>query len=149
MIAVVGVSLYFIYPLFFLRNTYTGEIKFNLTGEDSFEKHSYHVGNHTLGPYELEKGYTVSVEETSSPCGSSKLQFHHILLIDQKTGEIVDVGKIQVLNPTKLKPPSNGTYLIGIGVLKHRLYPHPENSIGNWTLEITITKPFFNPNSHS
>ena len=137
-VAFAGIMLYFLIPIL-MQSTYQEELNFNLTGDASFEGHSYYTGNSTVGSYKLNSGDTVLVEEMGSPCGSSCLQFHYAFLINQETGNIEDAAKLLIVNPSQLEPPQEGNYTVGIGVIKSRLYDQ-NKSEGTWQLEITIKR---------
>lgn len=138
--AFAGIMLYLLSPLL-LQSTYEGQVFFNLTGETSFEGRSYYTGGSTLGSFKLQAGGAILVEEKGNPCGSSYLQYNHALLIDQETGEVVDSAKFSIVNPSKLEAPHDGTFSVGIGVIKSVIYDQ-RKSIGTWKLEITVKKSF-------
>jgi len=139
-IAFAGIMIYFLAPLL-MQNTYEGKLVFNTSSEAKFEGRNYHMGGSTLGSFELKARDTVLVEEKGNPCGSSCLQYNYIFLIDQKEDKVVDVAKFTVVNPSSLTPPYDGTFTVGIGVIKTILY-EAEKSSGTWNLEITVKKGF-------
>jgi hypothetical protein len=136
--AVAGLLFYLFLPLLF-QNTYQATIYFNNTDEANLEGHGYYTGGSTYGPIYLKPEDSVLVEEKGNPCGSSFLQYNYALLIDDDTGEVVDTAKFTIMNPSRLKSPYQGSFRIGVGVIKSIIYD-PENSEGEWELEIIVKK---------
>jgi hypothetical protein len=137
-VAVAGVMFYLFIPYFF-QNTYQGTIAFDNSGEANLGGQGYYTGGSSYGPIYLKPVDTVLVEEKGNPCGSSCLQYNYVLLIDDETGEVVDAAKFTIMNPSRLESPYQGSFRVGVGVIKSILYD-PENSVGDWELEITVKK---------
>jgi hypothetical protein len=136
--AVAGLLFYLLLPLLF-QNTYNTTVNFDNSAETNFDEQGYHIGGSTYGPIYLKPEDSVLVEEKGNPCGSSCLQYNYALLIDDDTGEVVDTAKFTIMNPSRLKSSYQGSFRIGIGVIKSIIFD-PEKSIGDWELEITVKK---------
>ncbi len=70
-----------------------------------------------------------------TPAGSSNLHYNNLFLMEQKTGEIVDITKLTITNPSELTGTSEGTYSLSLCVTKSILYD-PEKSQGLWVFKI-------------